>query len=161
MTVYGRILIATLGSGALLLAALGFQYLGGLAPCPLCVWQRWPHVAAVALGLLAVTVLWRLSGLLAALGAAAMGGSAGLALYHVGIERDWWAGPAACGAPGLSGRSPEALLDEILTTPVVRCDEVAWEFLGISMAGWNGLASLALGAVWLWSAIAPPRVAAP
>jgi disulfide bond formation protein DsbB len=82
-------------------------------------------------------------------------GSAGLAGYHAGIERGLWSGPSACAAPVPTGGDAGALLDRILETPVVRCDEVAWQMLGLSMAEWNGLVSLALAGVWLWSARAP------
>jgi len=157
MTIYGRILLAGLASALTLLAALGFQYIGGLAPCPLCIWQRWPHVAAVAIAALAVTVLWRFRRPLSGLGGIAMLTGAGIAGYHVGIEQGWWPGPQSCSAPDPSGMSSAELLERIMATPMVRCDEVAWEFLGLSMAAWNGLACLGLAGVWLWS-IRQPEV---
>lgn len=156
MTIYGRILLAGAGSAALLIAAFAFQYLGGLAPCPLCIWQRWPHAAAVLIGAIGVTVFWRQARIFAGAGAAAMATSAGLALYHVGVEQGWWQGPGACSAASPGAISASELLDQIMATPLVRCDEVAWEMWGISMAGWNGVASLGLGLVWLWSVFAPP-----
>jgi disulfide bond formation protein DsbB len=140
-----RALGAAAGSAILLAAAFGFQYFAGLAPCPLCIWQRWPHAVAIALGLLIVA--WPARPL-AALGALAMLTGAGIGVYHVGIERGWWAGPASCTAPEVGGMDPGELLDQILATPVVLCDQVAWAFLGISMAGWNAILSLALA--WLW-----------
>lgn len=136
---------AATGSLLLLAAALAFQYLGGLAPCPMCLWQRWPHAAAVLLGLALLAVPSRA---LAALGALAMLTGAGLGLYHAGVEQGWWEGPATCVAPDVGGLSPEQLLENILAAPVVRCDEIAWSLLGISMAGWNALASLALAVLW-------------
>lgn len=156
MTPYGRILLAGLGSALVLLGALGFQYLGGLQPCPLCIWQRWPHAVAVALAALAVTLLWRRHRWLAGLGGATMTVSAGLALYHTGIERGWWQGPDTCSAPTPDAVTPAQLLDEILATPPVRCDDVPWEMLGLSMASWNGIVSLALAALWIWTAATPP-----
>ena len=76
--------------------------------------------------------------------------STGIGVYHTGVERGWWPGPEACGGVGdITGLSAEALLEQILATPVVRCDEVAWEMLGLSMASWNALASLGLAGVWL------------
>lgn len=144
-----RLQRGALGAGfisALLLAAvLAFQHLGGYAPCPLCVWQRWPHVLAIALALLILALPWRF---LAALAALAMLGNAALAAWHVGVERGWWSGPSTCTAGDVQGRSPEQLLDDILTAPIVRCDEVSWSLLGLSMAGWNALACLLLA--WLW-----------
>jgi disulfide bond formation protein DsbB len=140
------ILVAAGGSAALLLAALAFQYVGGLAPCPLCIWQRWPHAAAVPVGALA---LWAGGVLLPLLGAGAMLAGAGIALYHSGVEQGWWDGPAACAAPDISGLTPEQLLAQIMAAPIVRCDEIPWEMFGLSMAAWNGIASLALAGVWL------------
>ncbi len=137
---------AAAGSAALLVAAFAFQHLGGLAPCPLCLVQRWPHAAGIALGLALLVLPWRGLALLAALALAA---GAGVAGWHVGIEQGWWAGPASCAAPDVSQVSPEELLEQILAAPVVRCDEVAWSALGLSMAAWNGLASLGLAALWL------------
>ncbi|MEL6233446.1 MAG: disulfide bond formation protein B [Pseudomonadota bacterium] len=151
----GFVMLAGLGSAALLLAALGFQYLGGLAPCAMCIWQRWPHAVALGAAALGLSVMPRLA---AGLGAAAMLTGAGLALYHVGVEQRWWEGPATCSAGDISGLSAEALMAQIMTAPIVRCDEIAWELAGISMAGWNGLASLALAAVWLISLTGSGRV---
>ena len=135
-----------MGSLLLLLAAFAFQYLGGLAPCPLCIWQRWPHAVAVALGVLIVLVPGRG---LAGLGPLAMLAGAGIGIYHTGIERGWWAGPASCTAPSPGDLDAGALLDQIMATPLVLCDEVAWSFLGLSMASWNALACLALAALWI------------
>ncbi len=141
-----RGLAAAAGSAALLAGALAFQYVGGLAPCPLCIWQRWPHVAAVLLGL--ALLAFPRSGV-AALGGLAMLAGAGIAAWHAGIERGWWPGPVTCTAPDIGGLTPDELLARILESPIVRCDEVAWSLLGVSMAGWNALFCLALAALWL------------
>ena len=143
-------LAAGVASLLLLAAALGFQYGGGLAPCPLCIWQRWPHAAAAVLGILILVGPPRP---LAALGALAMLIGAGIGLYHVGIEQSWWQGPASCVAPDIADIPPDELLDRILAAPVVRCDEIAWSFLGLSMAAWNALASFVLAIAW-WRAYA-------
>jgi disulfide bond formation protein DsbB len=135
----------TLGSLALLLGALAFQYLGGLAPCHLCVLQRWPHVVAIALGLVILASPARWLALLA--GVAVLVG-AGIAGYHVGVEQHWWAGPTTCTAPVPGAGDAGALLDQILATPTVLCDSVSWRWLGVSMAGWNGILSLVLAGVW-------------
>jgi disulfide bond formation protein DsbB len=140
-----RALGPTLGSLALLLGAFAFQYVGGLAPCHLCLLQRWPHGVAVALGLLILACPRRSLAFLA--GLVVLGG-AGIAAYHVGVERGWWTGPTSCTAPAPGAQSSGALLDQILATPVVLCDQVAWTLWGISMAGWNAI--LSLGLVWLW-----------
>jgi len=139
------ILLATLGSAALLAGALTFQTLG-YAPCKLCHWQRWPHYAAVPVGLAALATGWRALPLAGALAALA---TAGLGLYHTGVERHWWAGPSACSAQPVGGLSAEELLDQIMNAPLVRCDEVAWAFAGLSMASWNALLSLGLAGLWL------------
>jgi disulfide bond formation protein DsbB len=136
---------AGIASLLLLVTALGFQYLGGLAPCPLCIWQRWPHAAAAALGILVLTAPPRP---LAALGVLVMLVGTGIGVYHFGIEHGWWQGPVSCVAPEIGNLSTEELLERIMAAPVVRCDEIAWSFLGISMAGWNALASLVLAVVW-------------
>lgn len=141
------ILLASAGSAALLLGAFAFQYLGGLAPCALCLWQRWPHVAAVVLGLVGAAVP---SAAIAALGALAAAAAGGLGVYHTGVERGWWEGPATCSAGGsLAGLSGADLLSTEGTVDIVRCTDVAWEMWGLSMASWNALLSFGLVAVWL------------
>jgi len=148
------LLTAAGGSLALLLGAFAFQYLGGLAPCKMCLWQRWPHAAAVLAGLLALTLPGRI---LPLAGAAAAATSAGLGLYHTGVERGWWEGPTTCTSGPVGGLSPEDLLNQILAAPIVRCDEVAWSMLGLSMASWNAVLSLLMVAIWLWAAATPAR----
>lgn len=146
MTRSRLILIALLGSAALLLGALAFQYLGGLAPCKMCIWQRWPHGAAILAGLLALMLGGRL---FVALGGLAALTTAAVGLYHTGVERRWWEGPDTCTSGSIEGLTPEQLMEQILNAPLVRCDEVAWEMLSLSMASWNGILSLALAAIWL------------
>jgi disulfide bond formation protein DsbB len=141
-----RALAPLLGSVALLLGALAFQYLGGLAPCPLCIDQRWPHAIAILLGLLILA--WPKRGLALLAGLVVLAG-AGIGLYHAGIEQHWWAGPATCTAPVPGAVPAGELLDQILATPVVLCDEIAWSWLGISMAGWNAILSLGIAALWI------------
>lgn len=151
MTRTRLILLAAGGSAALLLGALAFQYLGGLAPCKLCIWQRWPHGVAIGAGVLALLAAPRL---FAAIGAMAVSAGAGIALYHTGIERRWWAGPESCtgSGGGLGSLSGTDLLSMEGPLGVVLCDEVAWEMWGLSMASWNGLLSLGLAALWLLAA---------
>ncbi len=150
-------LIAGAGSAAILAGALGFQFIGGLAPCPLCIWQRWIHVAAVVIAALAVTVLWRHTRPLAVLAMLAMLVSAGLGLYHTGIERGWWPGPDTCTSSDITNLSTDQLMAQIMNAPLVRCDEVAWDLLGLSMASWNAVISLGLAALWLASAVRAPN----
>ena len=143
------LLAATLGSAAMLLAAWGFQYLGGLAPCALCYWQRYPYMAAVPVGILAIGYPGAGLPFVGALTAAATGA---VGVYHTGVERGWWQGPDTCTSGPITGLSPDALLDQILAAPVVRCDEIAWELLGLSMASWNAIGALGLMAMWLAAA---------
>jgi len=149
MTRNHAILAAMLGSAALLLGAFAFQHLGGLAPCKLCLWQRWPHGLAVAIGLGALALPGRALPLLGALAALT---SAGIGTYHAGVEQGWWLGPATCAAAPPGGLSTDALFEQIMTAPLVRCDEVAWQMLGLSMAGWNVVISLALAGLWVLAA---------
>jgi disulfide bond formation protein DsbB len=134
-------LLLALASALILLAVLALQYLGGLPPCPLCVWQRWPYVAVVALGLIGWR--WRPRVMLA-LAALALLTGAGLGAYHVGIEQGWWALPAGCAA-GEGAESVEDLKRLLAEAPPA-CDQVSFTFLGLSLAGWNVVASLALAA---------------
>jgi disulfide bond formation protein DsbB len=84
------------------------------------------------------------------IGAAGTATSGGIGIYHTGVERGWWPGPTSCSGGGdMSALTPEQLLDRVLAAPVVRCDEVPWELLGLSMASWNALLSLVLAALWL------------
>ena len=150
MTRTQLILAATLGSAAVLAGAFTFQYIGGLAPCQLCLWQRWPHAAAVVIGGLAVVLGTRLLPLLGALAALT---TAGIAAFHVGVEQKWWEGLASCTAGSIEGISTADLLNPaIIVAPPVRCDEIAWQLAGISMAGWNMILSLVLVAIWLAAA---------
>ncbi|WP_158963950.1 disulfide bond formation protein B [Chachezhania sediminis] len=144
------VLLATAGSAALLLGALGFQYIGGLPPCHLCVWQRWPHLAALVIGLIAAMVPGRL---LPLLGAAATLTTAGVGLYHTGVERGWWEGPTTCTSGSIEGMSSTDLMAQIMNAPIVQCDVVAWQFLGLSMASWNTVAALVLTCIWIAAAL--------
>jgi len=146
-------LVAAAGSLALLVGAYGFQILG-YAPCKMCYWQRWPHVAAVVLG--ALTWALREAHLgalrtLAGLGAVATVITGGIGVFHWGVEQKLWDGPASCtgGGPGLAGLSGESLLDPNAAGVLVMCDEVSWAFLGLSMPGWNAVLSFGLCALWL------------
>ena len=141
-------LLLLIASLATLLAALGFQYLGGLDPCVLCIYQRWPYVA-IALICTAALFARSITPPVLFASAAVFFIGAGLAAYHVGVEQGWVAGTAACGAPGgsTSGAATiEQLRAQVMNAPVTRCDEIAWSLFGISMAGYNLLISIALAA---------------
>jgi disulfide bond formation protein DsbB len=144
---------------AMLAGAWGFQYIGGLQPCALCLYQRWPYWVAMGIGLAGVLLARRLGarGMAALAGAGALTFLAGAAIagFHVGVEQHWWEGLAACGgAGGLNdpGLSLAELRARLLATPVVRCDEVPWSLFGISLAGYNFVASLALAGASGWAA---------
>ena len=162
MTRRGLIGLAAAGSAGLLLAAYAFQA-AGYAPCRMCLWQRWPHIAAVVAGLMALAVRPGHDGALrglAAVGLLAALATASLGLFHTGVERGWWEGPASCtGAGGLAGLSGDDLLS-LEGAGVVMCDEVAWALAGLSMASWNALASLALALVWAAAMARPTQVSA-
>ena len=141
-------LLAAGGSAALLLGAFVFQMLG-YAPCKLCLWQRWPHGAAIVIGIALVATGWRG---LASAGALAAAATGGLGIYHTGVEQGWWPGPDTCTSGGGLAGSAEDLLNQIMEAPLIRCDEVAWAFAGLSMATWNAILSFALMALWIAAA---------
>ena len=144
------ILLAAAGSAALLAGAFAFQYIGLLAPCALCLWQRWPHAVAVLIGLLALAMPGRV---LPVLGAVAALTTAAIAGFHVGVEYGWWDGLATCSGGSINGVAMDDLLNpDVAMAAPVRCDAVAWSLWGISMAGWNLLLSLGLAGVWLAAA---------
>lgn len=149
------ILAAAGGSAALLLGALGFQYIGDMPPCKLCYWQRYPHAAAVGIGALALLIP---GAILPYLGALAALTTAGIGLYHTGVERSWWEGPTTCTSGPIANLTPEQLMEQIMGAPLVRCDEVPWEMFTLSMASWNAIASLVLVAVWIAAAKSTNRV---
>lgn len=150
-TLRNRLVAIAAGGSALVLAgAFAFQYLGGLAPCQLCLYQRWPHAAAVVIGALALVVRSRA---LPVLGAAAALATAAVGVFHVGVEQKWWEGLASCTASSLDGLSTADLLNPDVTVgAVIRCDAIAWQMFGISMAGWNAILSVGLALVWLRAA---------
>ena len=131
-------------------AALASEIFAGLTPCALCLKQRVPYYLALPLlGLAYVyTPYAKLAsrGLLVTIGVVFLF-SAGLGVYHAGIEYGFWAGPATCGGGGAMASSPQALLLALESQTLVRCDAPAWSLFGISLAGYNALASLALAAL--------------
>lgn len=126
----------------LLGGALGSQYIGGLYPCEMCHWQRWPHMAAIALALLAI-LLRRTAAttLLTTLAAVAILISGAIGIFHAGVEYGWWEGLTSC-STGLQGGSAEDILNSIMATPLTRCDQAQWTLMGISLAGFNAIFSI-------------------
>lgn len=152
MTRNQLILIGVLGSAALLGGAFLFQYFG-YPPCAMCLWQRWPHAAAIVIGLLALGVQGRL---LPAVAGLATLTTAGIGIFHTGVERDWWEGPASCTGTGLSNLDASDLLSTA-GDRLVMCDKVSWELFSISMPSWNAIFSLLLVVVWVRAALASGR----
>lgn len=143
--------LALLVPAALLAGAYGSQYIGGLAPCEMCYWQRWAHIAALgfALASLAAGRLPDRGRSLVWLAGLAILASGAIGAYHAGVEAGIFEGFTQCTSPATSG-SVEDLLAEIMRAPVVRCDQVQWSLLGISMAGWNAILSIGSALVILW-----------
>ena len=133
---------------ALLLGALGFQYLGGYPPCEICHWQRWPHIASALIGLggwglvQAGAIDRKWAAPIAWIAVICVAVSGGIGVYHAGIEWHWWKGPQACTGPRFEFTGT---ID--FNARVVMCDRAAWRLFGISMAGYN--AALSLGAAAL------------
>jgi disulfide bond formation protein DsbB len=138
-------LIALFLPAGLMAGALGSQYIGGLHPCEMCHWQRWPHDAAIVLALFAFAVKapgWQRAFVwLAALGIAISGL---IGVFHAGVEYGWWEGITKCTSiPGSSGN----LMADIMAAPLIRCDQAPWSLFGISLAGYNAIFSLGGAAV--------------
>lgn len=149
MTRRNLILLLTLASAAAILGAWGFQYIGGYAPCKLCYQQRYPHWLAMGAGILALAVGWRFLPWIGALGAAT---TSAIGFFHSGVERKWWDGPSSCSGGDIGALSTDALMEQIMSAPLVRCDEIPWEMFGISMANMNAVGSLLLAALWVVAA---------
>ncbi len=153
-------LLALLVPAALLAGALGSQYLGGLHPCEMCHWQRWPHYAAVAFALVSFamrraadrgrSMVW--------LAALAILTSGLIGVYHAGVELGILEGLTQCSSTGGGGSSADVLAD-IMAAPLVRCDQVQFTFLGLSMAGWNAILSISSALLILWLSLRRPRAA--
>jgi disulfide bond formation protein DsbB len=153
--------IALLLPASLLAGALGSQYIGGLYPCEMCHWQRWGHYAAFAFALASFALrrqadsgrsfVW-----LAALSILASGLTGA---YHAGVEIGIFEGLTQCSSTGAGGSSADILAD-IMARPLVRCDQVQFSFLGISMAGWNAILSIGSALLVLWLSVRRPRQAA-
>jgi len=145
--------LALLVPVAALAGAFGSQYLGGLTPCEMCWWQRYAHMAALAFALLALVVKGRSLVWLAALAIAVSGG---IGFYHAGVELHYFKGFTQCTAT-VTGGSTDDFLKAIMAAPLVRCDDIQWSFLGISMAGWNAILSLGSALLILWLSLRRPR----
>ena len=136
-------LVALLLPLTLLAGAYGSQYFGGLYPCEMCWWQRYAHFAALVFAVPAFRfpVQSRASRTLVLLAALAIAVSGAIGVYHAGVEAKIFEGFTQCTALSKSSSTAD-LLKQITHAPLVRCDEVQFRFLGISMAGWNAIISL-------------------
>jgi disulfide bond formation protein DsbB len=147
-------LIVAVSLGALA-AALASQHWGGLQPCVLCIYQRYAYLGAAAFGLLGLIAGPRTGARRAAVALAGLAflTGAAIAAFHVGVEQQWWRGTTGCHAPAFDPNASIAdLREQLLGTSFVPCDEVQWSLFGISMAGYNLLASLGLALASLWAA---------
>jgi disulfide bond formation protein DsbB len=144
--------LALLLPAALLAGAYGSQYLGGLAPCEMCWWQRYPHFAAAPLALLAFFIgNPGVKRVLVALAAFAILTSGLIGGFHAGVEYGWWEGLSTCST--VPTGTAEEVMKQILNAPLIRCDVAPWTLFGISLAGFNFLLSTG-GAIailgWIW-----------
>ena len=151
-------LIALLLPAALLAGAFGSQVFGGLYPCEMCWWQRYGHMVAIVLALVAFAGPARSSRsrtfvLLAALAIAASGA---IGVYHAGVEAHIFQGFTTCSTLPKAASTAE-LLQQIVHAPLIRCDQVQFRFLGISLAGWNAIFSLGGAALVLFLTLKAKR----
>jgi disulfide bond formation protein DsbB len=139
------VVLLLIASAAIVGSALLSQYVGGLQPCELCLYERWPYYAAIV-----ATTIALLSGgdramrAVVSLCALLFAASTALAFYHVGVEQHWFAGPSACTGSVAGATSIEALKAQLLARQPVSCDAPSWTLFGVSLAGLNVIASALL-----------------
>ena len=146
--------IALLASLGALGSAFIAQYVFDLWPCVLCLYQRWPYAAVIVIALTGLSLQRRMDGtiflILCALGFAA---TAAIGGFHVGVEQGWWQGTAECVGDTSKALSVQDLKAQIMSAPIVRCDDIAWSLFGISMAGYNVIAATILAVFSLIAAL--------
>lgn len=143
---YGPGAFALVVAVAAIAAALAFEYIGGYAPCPLCLTQRYAYYVGIPLifaGLVMVSAdRPGLAAMLLFAAAMAFLVNAGIGVYHAGAEWKYWPGPDTCAPTGAQiGSGSGGLLKQLETTRVIRCDEAPWRLFGLSFAGWNVVTS--------------------
>ncbi|OYY71834.1 disulfide bond formation protein B [Sphingomonas sp. 28-63-12] len=144
---------------ALMAGAWGSQLFGGLIPCEMCHWQRWPHYSAIVIAALAFVIPGDgPKRILVALAALAIATSGAIGVFHAGVEYHWWQGITACSLPPATSGTPDEMLARILSTPVIACDVPQWSLFGISLAGFNALFSIA-GGIAIWALLLRRRSA--
>ena len=152
--------IAIAVPAALLAGAYGSEIWGGLYPCEMCWWQRYAHFGALGFALLSLPLVrapdrgrsfvW--------LAALAILTSGGIGAYHAGVEAGIFEGATQCTTNATAGLTGDELLKAIMAAPMVRCDEVQFSFLAISMAGWNAILSCLSALIVLWLSLRRPRI---
>lgn len=141
MTPLARANVVALAVPGLLMAgALGSQYLGGLYPCEMCHWQRWPHEAAIAIAILAFFLHTPARRIFIALAAVGIVISGAIGAFHAGVEYGWWEGLTTC-----SNTARGSSLSDIMSAPLIRCDVAQWSLFGVSLAGFNAIFSIVGG----------------
>ncbi len=146
------LILVLLASIAVVGTALLSQYVGGLVPCELCLYERWPYYAAIVLALaaLAFPAMNMQRATLALLGVLFLASTA-LGFYHAGVVQHWFAGPSACTSSGGAAETLEQFKARLLGQKVVLCDEIQWSIAGLSLASLNAICSLAIAVFALWS----------
>jgi disulfide bond formation protein DsbB len=146
---------------AIILTALGFEYIGNYLPCPLCLQQRYAYYATIPLSFFALVMLssgrLKLASLVFVLIGLAFFANTGLGIYQSGAEWAWWPGPQSCGTIQKLGTGAGGVLDKLDTTKVIKCDEAQWRFAELSFAGWNALFSALLALTSLRAAAASAK----
>jgi disulfide bond formation protein DsbB len=122
--------------------ALASQYLGGLHPCEMCHWQRWPHYAAIVAAAFAWPAPVPARRALVTLAAVLIAASGAIGVFHAGVEYGWWQGITACTSMIRPTGDTRTMLDQIMSAPVIRCDVAQWRLLGVSLAGFNAILSI-------------------
>ncbi len=153
------LMIGTLSLGGALIS----QYVFGLHPCVLCIYQRWPHGIAIALGMatlfLGAQQKQKSASFVLLVASLTFFIGSAIAFYHTGVEQKWWSGTDGCGFPKTGAGDFESFKDALMNAPVARCDEIPWSLLGISMAGYNFMLSLGAGLISLAGSICVIRKA--
>ena len=148
--------LALLVPAALLAGAFGFEHWGGLYPCEMCWWQRYAHFAALPFALIALFVRSGRPFVWTAALAIAVSGAIGF--YHAGVELDYFEGFTQCTSTA-AGATADEILKSIMAAPIIRCDDIQWSWLGISMAGWNAILSILGALAILWLSLRKPKAA--
>ena len=153
--------VALFLAAAAILGALGFEHIGGYLPCPLCLEERYAYYAGVPLLFLGLVLVSaeqrRAAAVLFAIVALAFLANAALGTYHAGAEWHFWPGPQECSGAQQLNTSAGNMLDALQHTNVIRCDEAAGRFAGLSFAGWNAIVSFLIVMMSLRAAVEAMR----